>query len=77
MLKDVHLIEAASKVDLIVVSLDQKIRKIFATNTKNVNEFSKIVWVNPERDSQENPILWLKNGAKLEKERRLEFYLNK
>jgi hypothetical protein len=70
MLKDIHLVNAALATDRFVVSMDQKSRTLFDAATEVVTELKRVSWVNPERE-QDDPISWLKNGAKDEANRRL------
>ena len=69
-LKDAHLIEAAITTELIVISLDETARRLFAEATKTVDALRGVVWVNPE-NSDEGSIDWLEKGAKVENKRRL------
>jgi hypothetical protein len=71
MQKDCCLIEAAIATDRTVISLDNTARALFAAAACNVGELRSIVWVNPER-VEEEPILWLENGARSERKRRLK-----
>jgi hypothetical protein len=73
MIKDCHLIEAAILTDKIIVSLDDIARDLFTTITVKVGEFRNLVWVNPDNIEDEQPILWLEQGAKTEKKRQLGF----
>ena len=70
MLKDIHLIEAAQATDQTVISLDETVRKLFNASAKHIGVFKNIIWVNPDK-IDEQPFLWLKNGAKPEKKRLL------
>lgn len=72
MLKDFPLIEAALSTDRTVISLDEKARRLFSGAAQNVSELKSVVWVNPEK-AEEQPIRWLKDGAKSEKSRQLGF----
>ena len=63
MRKDFHLLEAAQATDQIIISLDETIREYFARATQRVGEIRDIVWVNPERVEEEQPLVWLQNGA--------------
>ena len=63
MRKDFHLLEAARSTDQAIISLDETIRRLFARASQPVGEIRDIVWVNPERMEEEEPIEWLKNGA--------------
>lgn len=70
MLKDIHLIEAASQADKIVISMDDRVRSHFRNLTDRIHLLKHIAWVNPCKD-EEKPLDWLQNGANLEKERLL------
>ncbi len=70
MLKDVHLLEAALATDKIVVALDETVRALFIEAAISVGEIRNVVWVNPDRVNEE-PLLWLEEGAKPDKKRRL------
>ncbi|MBI3302030.1 MAG: hypothetical protein HYZ72_08145 [Deltaproteobacteria bacterium] len=63
--KDFLLIEAALATDRTVISLDDRVRKLFAVAARSVGELRKVVWVNPEQ-TEEQAVLWLENGAKPE-----------
>ena len=63
MLKDFHLLGAALATDQIIVSLDETIRGLFKRATQSVSEIRGIIWVNPDRTAEEQPIAWLQNGA--------------
>jgi hypothetical protein len=69
-LKDLKLIEAALAADCVIVSKNEKDRKKFDAIACQVKELQGITWVNPV-NLDENPIGWLKSGARNEKERRL------
>ena len=71
MLKDAPLIEAALEADETVISLDERVRKMFAYASKHICEIRIIVWVNPAQEI-ERPLQWLKEGALPEIQRRLE-----
>ena len=71
MQKDFHLLEAARETDQTVISLDETVRQLFARATQRVGEIRDIVWVNPERTEEEEPIVWLQNGAPPEECRKL------
>lgn len=74
MLKDRPLMEAALNTDKRIVSFDERSRKAFARTSSIINDFKKIIWVNPSKN--ENSIDWLRNGAKKEKCRLLETLYN-
>lgn len=63
MQKDFHLLEAAQETDQTIISLDEAIRQLFARASQRVGEIRDIVWVNPERTADEEPLVWLQNGA--------------
>ena len=71
MQKDFHLLEAARETDQTIISLDESIRQLFARAAQRVGEILDIVWVNPERMEEEEPIEWLQNGAPPEDHRKL------
>ena len=68
--KDVHLIEAALGTDRLVASQDERARGIFREASRGVRELKPIVWVNPTL-SADDPIGWLRNGARSEAHRQL------
>lgn len=70
MRKDFHLLEAARETDQTIISLDETVRGCFARATRRVGEIRNIVWVNPEH-TEEEPLVWLKNGAPPEDHRQL------
>jgi hypothetical protein len=72
MMKDIHLIEAALASDLRVASLDEEARGLLTAAAQEIRELKKVVWVNPDK-SEEQPIVWLEEGAKAEHDRRLGF----
>lgn len=74
MQKDVHLLDAALASDKTVISLDETVRKLFAQATQHVGEIRNVVWVNPERAAEEQPIIWLKNGAPPDPDRQLSVH---
>ena len=69
--KDFHLLEAALATDQTIISLDETVRGCFARATRHVGEIRDIVWVNPERMEEEEPLVWLENGAPPEDYRKL------
>ena len=71
MRKDFHLLEAARSTDQAIISLDETVRGLFARAVQHVGEIRDIVWVNPERTEEEEPIEWLKNGAPPDDHRKL------
>ncbi len=76
MLKDFHLIEAALETDKTIISLDETVRTLYAQVSQQVGEIRDIIWVNPERIAEEQPIPWLKTGAPSESHRQLFTYLS-
>ena len=74
MQKDYHLIQAALETDKTIISLDETVRTLFAQVSQHVNEIRHIIWVNPDRTEEEQPIAWLKNGAPSEPHRQLSVY---
>ena len=71
MRKDFHLLEAARSTDQAIISLDETIRRLFARASQPVGEIRDIVWVNPEHTEEEEPIVWLQNGAPPDDHRKL------
>ena len=71
MLKDFHLLGAALETDQIIISLDETIRGLFKRASQQVGEIRNIIWINPDKTTEEQPILWLQNGAPPEAHRRL------
>ena len=71
MQKDFHLLEAAWATDQTIISLEEIIRQLFARASQRVGEIRDIVWVNPERREEEEPLVWLQNGAPPEDHRKL------
>lgn len=71
MQKDFHLLQAALATDQTVISLDETIRGLFKRASQQVGEIRNIIWVNPDKTTEEQPILWLQNGAPPEAHRRL------
>lgn len=71
--KDLHLLHAALATDKTIISCEQFVRTLFAHASRQVDEIRGIVWVNPDR-TEEEPIIWLKNGAPPEVHRQLSEY---
>ena len=69
--KDFHLLQAALATDQTVISLDENIRRLFKRASQQVGEIQGIIWVNPDRTTEEQPITWLQNGTPPEAHRRL------
>ena len=74
MQKDLHLLEAAIETDKTIISLDETVRELFARATQQVGKIRGIIWVNPDRTTEEQPITWLQNGAPPEAHRQLSTY---
>ncbi|MEM9541713.1 MAG: hypothetical protein AAGA60_19730 [Cyanobacteria bacterium P01_E01_bin.42] len=72
MFKDFHLLEAALETDKTIAALDERVRKLFAIASKQAKEIREIVWVNPDRIEEEQPIAWLENGAEFDSDRTLD-----
>jgi len=72
MLKDIHLIEAAKATDQTVIALDETVRKLFTVAAKSIGVLKNIVWVNPDKTTEQT-IAWLEQGAKSEKKRWIGF----
>lgn len=70
MLKDFHLLGAALETGQTIISLDETVRQLFKQASQQVGEIRNIIWVNPDR-TEEQPILWLQNGAPPEPHRQL------
>ncbi len=71
MRKDFHLLEAARISDQTIISLERRVRRHFAYVAQHVDEIGDIVWVNPNRTAEEEPLDWLENGAPPEEHRKL------
>ena len=69
--KDFRLLQAALATDQTVISLDETVRGLFKRASQQVGEIRDIIWVNPDRTTEEQPITWLQNGAPPEAHRRL------
>jgi predicted nucleic acid-binding protein len=72
MKKDCFLLELALAHDKIVISKDEKVRKLFREISAQVTEIRDVNWINPIKP-EETPIDWLKNGATLEHKRSLGY----
>ena len=69
--KDFHLLHAALATDQTIISLDETVRQLFKRASQQVGEIQHIIWVNPDRTAEEQPIAWLQNGAPPEPHRQL------
>lgn len=74
MVKDLHLLNAANATDKTIISCEQFVRKLYASASQQVREIRDIIWVNPDRTGEEQPIEWLKKGAPSESHRQLSEY---
>ena len=72
--KDFHLLQAALATDHTIISCEQYVRKLFAIASQRVGEIRRIIWVNPDRTAEEQPIPWLKNGAQSDTDRQPSAY---
>ena len=54
------------------VSLDELVRRLFKAAALGVAAIKKVVWVNPV-NSAEQPLVWLRSGAKAENVRMLGY----
>lgn len=70
--KDCHLVEAALVTDFRIVSLDAKARKLFSMLHNEFEALGRIVWANPCIDDEQT-ILWLRQGAKDDSFRCLDY----
>ena len=75
MWKDFHLLEAALATNQSIISLDETVRGCFARAAQRVGEIRNIVWVNPDH-SEEEPLVWLQNGAPPDDNRQLRTWAN-
>ena len=69
--KDFHLLQAALTTDQTIISLDETVRQLFKRASQQIGEIRDIIWVNPDRVTEEQPITWLQNGAPPEPHRQL------
>lgn len=69
--KDFHLLQAALATDQTVISLDETVRGLFKRASQQVGEIRDIIWVNPDKTTEEQPIAWLQNGTPPEAHRQL------
>ena len=61
--KDFHLLQAALATDQTIISLDETVRGFFTRASQQVSEIQNVIWINPNRTAEEQPITWLRNGA--------------
>jgi hypothetical protein len=71
--KDAHLVEAALATERTVTSRDDEARGWFARTVERIPRLAKVVWVNPDMPEEE-PIEWLRAGAKPDRARTLAAY---
>jgi hypothetical protein len=64
MIKDCHLIEAASIADRIVISRDDEVRDLFRSVAQDFKVLQGIAWINPV-DPAADVVAWLAAGANL------------
>ena len=69
--KDFHLLQAALLTDQTIISLDETVRQLFKQASQQIGEIQHIIWVNPDRTAEEQPIAWLQNGSPPEPHRQL------
>ena len=69
--KDLRLVEAALAADNSIAALDDTVRRAFRKAANSVGEIRRIVWINPAK-TEERPIVWLEEGAKIENARQLQ-----
>lgn len=74
MIEDIILIEAAMCSDNTIASLDETVRKKYKKISIKVTEIGQIIWVNPDKED-EKPIIWLRQGANPDEERKLGYQL--
>lgn len=70
MVKDAHLLEAATQSDQRIAALDDKVLGLFAKVAREHKAIQQICWVNPDRDF-DDIIKWLEAGAPMEESRQL------
>ncbi len=73
MIKDVHLLEAASVTDNSIISMDETVHDLFKDVSSKVGEIRTILWTNPDRDYEEK-IRWLEEGAELKEKWKLAWH---
>jgi hypothetical protein len=73
MLKDAHLLEAASQADRRIADLDERVRRLFASVARTYKPIQKMCWVNPDVEFNEI-VAWLEAGAPISKAMHLESF---
>lgn len=69
-LKDIHLIEAALRTDSIIISCDQRMKKLLTEVAKTTTAIRLICWSDPCHELDE-AVNWVASGASIETNRRL------
>ncbi|HEU0047324.1 MAG TPA: hypothetical protein VFQ43_06945 [Nitrososphaera sp.] len=69
-LKDFHLVSAALATEQTILSNDDEARNIFAAAAAEIEQFQRLIWVNPS-NAHENCTRWLAQGARPERQRYL------
>jgi hypothetical protein len=72
MLKDTLLVEAAVSSDKIILSLDERVRRLLVVVAPKVRAVGELIWVNPSK-VEENCLTWLQQGAQVEQHRQISF----
>lgn len=76
MQEDIHLIEAALKTDKTILSMDEEVKACFIHASRKVATLRMIGWINPcntDHTLDDTVIIWLQNGAEIERERTLGY----
>lgn len=76
MQEDIHLIEAALKADKIILSMDEEVKVCFIHAARKVVTLRMIGWINPCKNDHtldDIIVLWLQNGAEIERVRLLGY----
>ena len=73
MLKDAHLLEAASRSDRRIAALDETVRRLFSGAAQTYKPIRAMCWVNPDAEF-DDIIEWLEAGAPLDKAKHLEAF---
>lgn len=73
MLKDAHLLEAASHSDKRIAALDETVRRLFASAARTHKPIRAMCWVNPDTEFDEI-VEWLEAGAPLDKAKQLDAF---
>ena len=74
MQEDIHLIEAALRTDKTILSMDEEVKECFVHAAHTVVALRMIGWINPcksDHTLDDMIVLWLQNGAEIERERLL------